>query len=403
MQLVSYILPIVRLPYLSRILEPEGWGTLVFIQSIINVFLVVTEYGFSYTATRDLSIMEEKHDGRINLIFGVTTAKIGLSLLSLIILISISFFIDSFYNNLNLLWAGCFLLFVHSLSPIWYFQAIEKLKLSSFITISGNVISTGLIFIFVTNSSHHWIVLFLQAIFTAISTIILYYMIMKKEGFITGKLSDTKKALINGWDVFVSRGAVTLYNQANAFILGLFATPYQVGYFAGAEKLTNALVGLFQPIFKAVYPRLSYLNKNNDAKAKKITQLLLKVVFVGSICIMIIAWLTSDYAIDFILGDGYEKSATLFKIFILVLPFKWLNNILGIQVLLSNGFDRQFNKIILIGGLFNLISALILVPLFYEWGITLTVVSTEIIIFGLLVIFIRNKMDDMNLLGLKNT
>jgi len=392
-QLASYILPLIRLPYLSRILEPEGWGTLVFIQSIINVFLVVTEYGFSYTATRDLSASRNQHKKRSNLIFGVITAKTGLSILSVFLLIFISFFIESFYSNLKLLGAGCFLLIVHSLSPLWYFQAVERLRLSSIITIAGNAIATALIFVFVTNPSHHWIVLFLQALFTGISTLLLYYLMVKKEGFVIGALADTRQALVSGWNVFVSRGAVTLYNQANAFILGLFATPYQVGYFAGAEKLSSALVGLFQPVFKAVYPRLSYLNKHDEAKAQKITSILLKVISAAGIGTVVATWLAGDYAILFILGDDYQSSVPLLKLFIIVLPFKWLNNILGIQMLLAKGFDKLFNKIVLVGGMFNLILAIILVPFLFEWGITITVVITEIIIFVLLVIAVRKKLD----------
>jgi PST family polysaccharide transporter len=57
--------------------------------------------------------------------------------------------------------------------------------------------------------------------------------------------------------MLVFRSGESLYGVGNAFLLGLFAPPTLVGYFASAEKLSRAAFGLLNPIRETLYPRIS--------------------------------------------------------------------------------------------------------------------------------------------------
>src|SRR2546423_4102155 len=55
LQLSAYVLPLLTVPFLARVLRPEGWGEVIYAQSYgmwIGAFL---EYGFTLSATRDIS------------------------------------------------------------------------------------------------------------------------------------------------------------------------------------------------------------------------------------------------------------------------------------------------------------------------------------------------------------
>lgn len=45
-QILSYIFPLISLPYLARVLEPHHFGLIAFAQSFANWLAVVGEYGF---------------------------------------------------------------------------------------------------------------------------------------------------------------------------------------------------------------------------------------------------------------------------------------------------------------------------------------------------------------------
>ena len=54
-QFVRKLLPLVIIPYLARTLGPAGWGVVAFTQSIAEFMVLVIEFGFNLSATREIA------------------------------------------------------------------------------------------------------------------------------------------------------------------------------------------------------------------------------------------------------------------------------------------------------------------------------------------------------------
>ncbi len=54
-QLSNYAIPLITLPYLTRVLGPEAYGKVAFAQVLMAYFILLTDYGFSWSATRKIS------------------------------------------------------------------------------------------------------------------------------------------------------------------------------------------------------------------------------------------------------------------------------------------------------------------------------------------------------------
>ena len=86
MQITGYIFPLLTIPYLARVIGVEGFGKIAFAAAVIVWFQTITDWGFSYTATRDVARNRDSLE-KVSVIFSnVLWAKSLLALASFIIL-----------------------------------------------------------------------------------------------------------------------------------------------------------------------------------------------------------------------------------------------------------------------------------------------------------------------------
>ena len=69
-----------------------------------------------------------------------------------------------------------------------------------------------------------------------LSSVISGFIAYREVGFRRPTLALSCNALRMGWSMFLFRTAVTLYTSGNGFVLGLFAQPAQVGYYAEQKE-----------------------------------------------------------------------------------------------------------------------------------------------------------------------
>ena len=85
----------------------------------------------------------------------------------------------------------------------------------------------------------------------------------------------------------------------------------------------------------------------------------------------------TDYLVPLYLGPGYEKSATLLKIFSLLIVVVGLNNAVGKQVLMPVGRQKEYNMSVILGAIVNFTLNMILIPRLLSVGAVIGSVASE--------------------------
>lgn len=354
-------------------------------------FSLIIEFGFQFSASRELAKNRENQDKISELVAGVHGAKIILILISSIGALIAFIFIRKFNENSLFLIGAWLLTIAQGINPLWFFQGIEKLRLPSIANVMGRAGSVIGIFILIHSPDDAWKVLFIQSICLVTAFGFCIFIIYRKVKVLVPAMNDILETMKVGWSMFLFKASVSLYTAANSFILGLFVPAAVISYYGSAEKINRAALMTLNPVSQALYPRINNLIVHNQDKARKVVKISLAGFTIFGLILGLCIFLIAPLAIRIVLGPGYEEAVPVLRIFAFLIPLVAISNVLGIQWMLPNQMDAVFNKIIISAGLINIILAVILAPLLQAKGMAIAVVCSEIFVTAMMFLILFRK------------
>lgn len=377
-QASAFLLPLITLPYLARVLGPDGWGVVVFAQSYSIWLALLLHYGFAFSATR--SVAQHRDDpGRLaEIVRGVQGAKV--LLLAAVVAIGLLswWFVPLFRahpGHFVWAWVGAV---GFGFTPLWYYQGTERLRGAAALDVAARAIATAGILLFVRNPADGWMVLALRAAADLSSTSFLTWRMYRRVAPLAIRVGDALQALREGWPLFVFSSAASAYTHANAFVMGLMAVPREVSFFGAGERVVRAGSTLLSPLSQAIYPRVSHLAAHDAAEAGRLIKRSL-IPFVGmGLGLGVALFVSAPLLTRIAFGPGYESTVQVIRILSLIPPLLGLGTVLGIHWALPMGMDRIYMRFVVGAGVLNLILAVILVPRFGAAGMAVAAVSAEL-------------------------
>lgn len=392
-QLVQYLLPLVTFPYLTRVLGPANFGRVAFAVAFIGYFQILTDYGFNLSATREISINRENKKKISEIYSSVMVTKLILMFLTFILMLVIISSFERFQGD-PLLYIFTFGLVVGAvLFPVWFFQGVERMRYISVLRILSSLIYTALIFLIVRGPNDYLYVPLINSIGFIIVGVYSQHVVRRefKVKFVMPTLEDVKRQLVEGWHLFISMLAVSLYTTSNRFILGLLVNNTTLGYYAVAEDITRALQGLISPIGQAIYPYFSRIQAEDRERAKMELKKMVIIIGIVTFIFSILLVFAAPLIIRLLAGPLYIESIPLLQVLVFIIFAIGVNNILGIQGLVSFGYKEKFTRIVLFAGIVHLGLLIGLVLVVGSLGAAIAVVATEVFI-GIIEYIILKRM-----------
>ncbi len=398
LQAGSWIVPLITLPYLTRVLEEEAFGAYVFAQSYGIVLIMLIEYGFSLSATREVARIFGRTDedpgalGRI--VADVVGAKVVLTVAVVAISILLGFAVPTFRDDPVLLWVTVGWAVVQGFHPGWFFTGIERLTRVANIELVTKFASMIAIFVLVRDPDDVTLVLASQAVGALASTVIASVLMYRIVPMVRLAWSSSIEGLRLGWTMFLYRSGELLYIAANGFILGLLSTNIAVGNFGAAERIGRGFSRVLSPVRDAIYPRLNNLRGGGTDggvdEAAALTRIgLYAMAGVGAVASLAV-FVTAPWLVE-LLAPDFRDSVTILRILAALPLLSALSAALGVQWLLPLGLDRSFNFSIYAGGAANLIAAITLAPRYGGVGMAVAVVIAELVIITGFLIALRRS------------
>ncbi len=384
LQGINYLIPLIVWPYLMVVLGAEQWGKFTFGLSLAQWLILIVDFGFNMTATKRISLAHTDK-AEISRIFTSTLCAKLLLLAICGVIVSGLWFIPRFevYRQVMLVF---FLMVIGSVFYfVWLYQGLDQIWRVSAINAASKLLLLPMLFLFVKSPSDVLTASFLQAggfllcgLGVILSVHIHDYAHLTKIGW-----RDIRETLHDGFPVFLSSAATSIYTALFVVILAYFVAPDDVGRYTASEKLMRCgILLLWSPVVQAFFPRLSRMSSENRQKAEGLLNKLLLYTVAVSIFFGGILFFAAGSLADF-LGSDYEGIQSLCRIMAFVPIFVCVGGIYGQLGLLAMGDEadkRGFRNVYMGAAIFALCIVFPLSRYMGGLGVAIAVLLTEAVV-----------------------
>lgn len=336
---VNYLLPLLSFPFLFRVLGVERWGLVTFGYSLMQYFVMFTDFGFNLSATKYIS--EHRNDlQKINSY--LNSAMIGRFILcgiSLAILLALISYFDKFSTEsiFYLLYFGIIL--GNVMFPMWFFQGMENMKYITVFNIVAKSLSFIPFFIFIRKPEDYIYVPIFYSIGFVLAGIVSLFIVYFKMGmkWYFTSISQISSSLKDSSAYFLARASTSLFTTSNSFLLGLVCGNTMVGYYSAAEKLYQAYNQLLSPFTGVLFPHIA---KSRDVLFFK--KIFYRITFTNLFCVAA-ALLLASYVLDIVYGTADPNILEVFRILVTACFVTIPSMLLGYPFLAAMGHPLYTN------------------------------------------------------------
>jgi len=390
-QIIRIIIPIITVPYISRILGAEGVGIYSYTYSIVDYFMLFSLLGINNYGNRSIAKVRDNKKELSKVFYSIYCLQLIMTLIMLIIYIGYIILFNTQYKLIAIIQTLNLISVAFDIN--WFFFGIEKFKITVTRSTLLKLLSLVLVFIFVKNSNDVWIYTLILAGSTLISQILLFPLLSKEVEKVKIKFKDIKKHIKPCLILFIPVIAVSLYKVMDKIMLGAMSEISEVGFYEQSEKIVSIPLGIITALGTVMLPRISNLVAKKDDK--KILEYIDKSVnfmmfLAFPICFGLIA-ISSDF-IPLFLGESFIKSSYLMYFLSITIIFISFANILRTQYLIPKEKDNIYIISVITGALINLVINYIFIPHYGSIGACFGTVFAEFFVMLYQIVALRDDL-----------
>lgn len=366
LQIVGYIFPLLTVPYLANVIGVEHYGEIAFAMAIMIYFQTLVDYGFVFSAVRDIARIKDDRKKVSSIYSKVMWARWFLVVCSFLLLCILILLIPKLLEMKWVLLVSFLSVVGHSMFPDWIFQALERMKYITIFNIIVNLIFTIAVFFFIKKADDY----LLQPLFVSIGYVIsgfgAMYLVHSWGIKISRPCPRTIFAsLKDNFDLFLNQLVPNLYNSASVLFLGLCHGNSANGIFDAANRFNTAGVRFFSIVSRTFYPFLSRrMDKHSFFK---------KINLICAVFVSLTLFLASPWIIHVLFPPDFYGAVNVLRIISVSLIFLALNSIYGTNFLILKGYERKMRQITLYSSIMGLLLGIPAVFLFSYIGVAITI------------------------------
>lgn len=375
-QITAILLPLITMPYVSRVLGPQGVGTNSLTNANTQYFMLLGTLGITMYANKKIATVRENRRKLRQTFWEIFSIQFIGCMISYIIFVLVLGIRSSL--GLYYMLQGFFIL-SSAIDISWYFVGIEDFKNASIRSFLVKIISVFLIFIFVKDSNDLWQYILINSLTMFIGQFVMWIYV-DKSTFSFKSLDKLKlrRHITPILVLFIPQVATQIYTVLDKTMLGVFSPTVEVGYYDQSQKIVRILLTILTSLGTVMMPRIaSLISKNQHDIVKNTLKKSFTIISFLAIPIAFGIMGVSDRFIPMFFGYEYLSVIPLLKISSILVIIIGVGNVFGTQYMIAVGKNKEYTISVCVGAAVNFILNLILIPKFSALGAVIATVSAE--------------------------
>lgn len=350
LQAANYLAPLITIPYLTRVLGAEAFGLAAFVQVLMAWLVIVVNYGFPWSATRDIAANREDHYYVSRVFSANWTVQWVLTALTGVVLAIAVLSVPQLRQDAAVYFAGFSFVLSTVLFPVWLMQGLERLRAVAAIQICGRLALLALVFVLVRGPEDVALAVFAQGAGGIVAGGICLVWLRRQATvrFVLPTAAEIWHAARNGGRIFVSQIAISFYTTFVPTALGVASGVTMVGQYMVADRARGAAQSMLIPISQALFPRMSFLFGKNDLDgARRLVRYSLMATLIISGSASLAIFVLADWIVLFLGGPEFTAAVPVLRWLAAVPLCVGLSNLFGVQIMLPRGKVAAFNTILI--------------------------------------------------------
>lgn len=385
LQVASYVFPLITMPYLARVIGAEGFGKIAFAAAIMVWFQTIADWGFCYTATRDVAKNRDDKEKVSEIFSNVLWARILLMFVSFVVLSVCVLIIPKLRENADVIMISFLMIPGHIMFPDWFFQAMERMKYITILNIVSKTLFTVAIFLFIKERQDY----ILQPLFTSLGFVIsgiiaMYYILIKWK--IRLRISSFKtvlRTIKSSTDVFINNIVRNFYNSFSVILLGFLFGSIANGILDAGRRFINIAESLLSVVSRVFFP---FVARRGDKHC-----MYAKIHITISVMMSIVLFVFAPILIDLFFTEEFKDATKILRLMSIIIPFSALYNVYSINWMIVNGFEKQSRNITVFSSLIGFVIAYPLIKSFSYYGVGLILIIVYLLLGGLSFLFYKRN------------
>lgn len=387
LQIVNMLLPLIIVPYISRVLGKDAIGEFSYTLSVVTYFVLFGCLGINIYGSRQIAYVKEDKEVLSKTFWSITLLKAITTIIALIIYLSIF----SFSNKYRLQYIlQAINILVATVDITWLYIGVEDFKKNFTRGILIKIMSTSGIFLLVKSESDIYIYIILNSLVCFLGNLMQWRGILKIVDIKKVKLKEILVHLMPSIKLFISIVAIQFLAFMDKTMLGIFSDMGQVGYYEQSQRIINLALAFITAFGTVIFPRMSSAFKEgNQKKLKEYLNFSLKITtfFAVPISIGIIA--ISKEFVPWFFGDEFLDITYLLYILPFVVILMAISNIM-MQLLIATNKEKLITISVISGIIVNLFANMILIIKFKSVGACFGSLLAEFTIMFIQYLYLKN-------------